>query len=40
MEALGAVKSRSMATYRKLFDENAVFERSPIIGVRKEKTSE
>jgi hypothetical protein len=24
-----------MATYRKLFDENAEFERSPIIGVTK-----
>jgi hypothetical protein len=38
MEALGCVKSRTMATYRKLFDENAVFERSPIIGAKKENT--
>lgn len=29
---LGAKKFRTMATYRKLFDENAPFERAPIIG--------
>ncbi len=34
MEALGCVRSRTMATYRKLFDENASFERSPIIGMK------
>ncbi len=38
MEALGCVRVRTLATYRKLFDENAVFERSPIIGKIKEKT--
>lgn len=32
MEALGCERVRTLATYRKLFDENAVFERSPIIG--------
>ncbi|MEM8968970.1 MAG: hypothetical protein AAGE93_21310 [Bacteroidota bacterium] len=32
MEALGCQRVRTMATYRKLFDENAEFERSPIIG--------
>jgi GNAT superfamily N-acetyltransferase len=31
IEGLGAKKIRVMATYRKLFDENAVFERAPII---------
>lgn len=34
MEALGCVRSRTMATYRKLFDESAPFERSPIIGLK------
>ena len=38
MEALGAKQVRTLATYRKLFDENAEFERSPIIGGKKEKT--
>ena len=37
MEALGAKQVRTLSTYRKLFDENAVFERSPIIGAKKEK---
>lgn len=32
IEGLGAKVIRRMATYRKLFDENAVFERCPIIG--------
>ena len=31
MEALGCKKARIMATYRKLFDEQAPFERAPII---------
>jgi hypothetical protein len=31
IEGLGARKIRTMATFRKLFDENAVFERAPII---------
>jgi hypothetical protein len=31
IENLGAKKIRTMATWRKLFDEKAVFERSPII---------
>ncbi len=35
IEGLGGKPLRIMATYRKLFDENAEFERSPIIGVRK-----
>ncbi len=39
MEALGAKQVRTLATYRKLFDENAVFERSPIIGLRKNEPS-
>jgi len=34
MEALGCVRSRTMATFRKLFDESAPFERSPIIGLK------
>ncbi len=38
MEALGCIKSRTLATYRKLFDENATFKRSPIIGAKKEET--
>ncbi len=40
MEALGCVKSRTMATYRKLFDESAVFERSPIIGLKQREKTE
>ena len=39
MEALGAKQVRTLATYRKLFDENAAFERSPIIGAKSEKAS-
>jgi GNAT superfamily N-acetyltransferase len=31
IESLGTKKIRTMATYRKLFDENAVFERAPTI---------
>jgi GNAT superfamily N-acetyltransferase len=31
LEGIGTKKIRTMATYRKLFDENAVFERAPII---------
>lgn len=37
IEFLGAKEYRRLATYRKLFDPNAVFERSPIIGARKPK---
>jgi len=37
MEALGCVKTRTMVTYRVLFDENAEFERSPVIGVPSER---
>ncbi len=37
MEALGSERVRTLATYRKLFDENAVFERAPIIGTVREK---
>ena len=40
MQALGCIKSRKMATYRKLFDESAEFERSPIIGLKPEKLKE
>ena len=36
MEALGCHRVRTLATYRKFFDENAVFERSPIIGKMRE----
>jgi len=39
MEALGCVRTRTMATYRKLFDEKATFERSPIIGSKPKKHS-
>ena len=35
MEALGAKQVRTLSTYRKLFDEHAEFERSPIIGGKK-----
>lgn len=35
VENLGAKKYRTLATYRKLFDENANFERYPIINVTK-----
>lgn len=35
IESLGATEFRRMATYRKLFDPNAVFERAPIIGLKK-----
>ncbi len=37
MEALGCVRSRTMATYRKLFDESVPFERSPIIGIKQKQ---
>lgn len=37
MEALGCVRVRTLATYRKLFDENAAFERAPIISKVREK---
>jgi GNAT superfamily N-acetyltransferase len=37
IESLGAKEFRRMATYRKLFDETAEFERSPIIGARRPK---
>ena len=40
MEALGAKQVRTLSTYRKLFDQSATFERSPIIGQKKEKTVE
>lgn len=40
MQALGCVKSCTMATYRKLFDESAEFERSPIIGQKQKVKNE
>jgi GNAT superfamily N-acetyltransferase len=39
IKALGASKIRQMATYRKLFDPNALFERSPIIQVERPKAN-
>ena len=39
MEALGCQQVRTMATYRKLFDEKATFERSPIITPEKASSS-
>lgn len=38
LEALGTKEIRRMATYRKLFDENAEFERSPVILPVRRKT--